>query len=152
MKLNKEYKQIFAHNLKDYEALKGKIVDKVAFSNSGSHDENIFIISFTDKTYIALGTQYRDIDANDEEPQLTEFWVMNPSCLNGGNFEHLSWIDRKTNKIYFDPWITFLKDFGIWNITEDEVKDIIKKDKEKEEEREYQLYLRLKEKFESKNE
>jgi len=152
MKLNKEYKQIFAHNLKNYEALNGKIVDKVAFSNRGSHDENIFIILFTDKTYIALGTQYRDIDAKDEEPQLTEFWVKNPACLNGGNFEYHSWIDRKTNEIHFDPWITFLKDFGIWNITEDEIKDIIKKDKEKEEEREYQQYLRLKEKFESKNE
>lgn len=148
MELNKEYKQIHVSNIKDYDVLKGKVVDKVAFSNRGYSDENIFIILFTDKTYIAIGTHYRDIDAKDEEPQLTDFWVMNPLCLNGGNFENHLWVDKKTNEIHFDQWITFLKDFGIWNLSEDEVKNIINQDKEKEREQEYQQYLRLKEKFE----
>lgn len=151
MKLNKEYKQIFVRHLNGYDALKGKVVDKVAFTDRGYHDNNIFIILFTDKTYIAIGTNYRDIDAGDDEPQLEDFFVMDPGCVNGGNFDCHHWVDRTTNTIHFDPWITFLRDFGIWDLPEKEALGIIKDANKKEEEREYQQYLKLKEKFENKN-
>ena len=32
MELNKDYKQIYLHNDSDYNLLKGKVVDKVAFT------------------------------------------------------------------------------------------------------------------------
>ncbi len=150
MKLNSEYKQIFTHQLKNYDDLKGKVVDKIAFTDRGHHDQNMFIILFTDKTYIAIGTHYKDIDAGDDEPQLEDFYVMDPGCVNGGNFDCHHWVDRTTNTVHFDPWITFLRDFGIWDLPEKEATDIINRDRQKEDEKEYQQYLRLKEKFENK--
>ena len=35
MKLNEEYKQISVNSFKDYSDLKGKVVDKVAFTDRG---------------------------------------------------------------------------------------------------------------------
>ena len=147
MKLNKEYNQISVYNLKDYDQLKGKVVDKVAFSDRGYSDENIFIITFTDKTFIAVGVHYKDIDAGNDEPQIENFYVMDPKCVNGGDYHcHTYFHDDGT--ITFDEWITILKDFGIWELHEDEVVKIIEENKKREEDREYQQYLRLKEKFE----
>ena len=164
MKLNKEYKQLRVNSFTgtrkrpdgmyeqymDYDALKGKVVDKVAFTDRGCSDENLFIITFTDKTFIAVGTHYRDIDDHDDEPQLENYCVMDPNCVNGGNYECHCWVGSD-GKVIFDEWITILKDLGIWEMEDDEVIKIIEEDKKKEEEREYQQYLRLKEKFEKTN-
>jgi len=149
MKLNKEYKQIFAHSLKDYNELSGKVVDKIAFTDRGCTDENLFIILFTDKTFIAIGTHYKDLDAGYDEPQIEDFCVMDPKCVNGGDYHcHTYFHDDGT--ITFDEWITILKDFGIWELPKDEVVKIIEENKKREEDREYQQYLRLKKKFELK--
>ena len=45
MELNKEYKQIFLHNDTPYDVLKGKVVENVGFTNKGSHDLHMFIIT-----------------------------------------------------------------------------------------------------------
>lgn len=154
MELNKDYKQINLHEFsgykKDYNALSGKVVDKIAFSDRGSQDENIFIITFTDKTFIAVGTHYKDLDANDDTPQLEEFYVMDPRCVNCGNYScHVHVTDK--GEVIYDEWIAILKDLDIWKMEDDEVLTIIENDKRQKEEWEYQQYLRLKEKFEPNN-
>lgn len=150
MKLNKEYKQIFAHSLKDYNELSGKVVDKIAFTDRGYTDENLFIILFTDKTFIAIGAHYKDLDAGDDEPQIEDFYVMDPNCINSGNYDCHMYV-HSDGRISFDRWITILKDFGIWELPEEEALEIVKESKKKEEAREYKEYLRLKEKFDSKS-
>ena len=150
MDLNKDYKQIYTHTLKDYNELSGKVVDKIAFTDDGYHDENMFIITFTDKTFIAIGVRYRDLDNHDDEPQIEDYYVMPPKCMNGGDFGCHLWIDNKTSEIHYDKWIQILKDFDIWQMSDSEVTEVIEKNKKAEEEREYQQYLRLKEKFEKK--
>ena len=149
MTLNKEYKQIYAHCLKDYNALAGKTVDKVAFTDRGNHDENMFIISFTDKTFIAIGVHYRDLDNHDDEPEIEDFYVMDPNCVNSGNYDCHVRVDSEGN-LHYDKWIQILKDFDLWHMSDEEVVSIIERDRKREEEREYQNYLRLKEKFEKK--
>lgn len=146
MKLNKEYKQIFAHTLKDYNELSGKVVDKVAYTDRGYSDENMFIITFTDKTFIAIGVRYKDLDNGNDEPQIEDFYVIDPQCCNGGDYRNQFYV-HSNGKITFDRWITILKDFNIWDLPEDEALKIVEDNKKKEEEREYQYYLKLKEKF-----
>ena len=51
------------------------------------------------------------------------------------------------NKIIYSPYIRILRDFDIWQFTDEEELDIIEKYKNKEN-YEYKEYLRLKEKFE----
>ena len=154
MELNKEYKQIslyeFSGYRKDYNALSGKVVDKIAFSDSGSHDENIFIIIFTDKTFVAAGAHYRDLESNDDEPQLENFYVMDPKCVNNGDYRCHVRVSRD-GEVHFDEWITILRDLGIWKMTDEEVLKIIEENKKKETEQEYQTYLRLKAKFENED-
>lgn len=146
MKRNKEYKQILVHSLQDYNELSGKVVDKVAYTDRGYSDENMFIITFTDKTFIAIGVHYKDLDAGDDEPQIEDFYVMDPKCCNGGDYRNHLYV-HSDGKITFDRWITILKDFNIWNLPEDEALKIIEDNKKKEEEMEYQYYLKLKEKY-----
>lgn len=147
MKKNKEYTQISVNNLKNYEDLKGKVVDKVAFTNRGDYDEHLFIIMFTDKTYIAVGADYNDAEYYKDEPKLENYWVMDPECCNGGNYECHIHPDGKGNLI-FDKWIQILKDFGLWELEMDEAQKIIAEYNKRQEEREYDQYLRLKAKFE----
>lgn len=147
MKLNNEFKQISVYQLKNYDQLQGKVVDSVAFTDRGYADENMFIITFTDKTFICIGTHYKDAESGCNEPQLENNYVMDPACVNSGNYENHCYI-KPDGTIKFDKWIEILRDLHIWELTEDEVKEIIEKDKQKKEEREYQQYLKLKEKFE----
>lgn len=147
MELNKEYKRISASACKDNaDALNGKIVDKVIFKNNGNADENIFIIMFTDKTYIAIGTHYRDIDKGDEEPQLKDFYVIDPSLYS--SLESFTYLD-KDGSLHFYGIAKILKELGIWKISEEEVAKQIQISKDKEEAREYAKYLELKKKFEN---
>lgn len=149
MKLNRDYTQQSVpetYTFDNYNLLKGKVVDKVAFTNRGEYDEQFFIITFTDHTYISIGLAY---DESDDELKLANNWIIDPSCYSGGNFDCHSYIDSK-GKLHFDKWIDILRDLNIWYINEEEALQIIQADKKKQEEREYQQYLRLKEKFENK--
>lgn len=147
MKLNKDYKQISVYQLKDYDALKGKVVDKIAFTDRGSYDENMFIITFTDQTFICVGTHYKDLDNHDDEPQLENFYVMDPMCVNCGNYGCHTYV-HSDGTVTFDRWIEILRDLKIWEMPEEEVLEIIERDKKNQEDREYKEYLRLKEKYE----
>ena len=145
MELNKEYKQIFLHSDSDYNLLKGKVIDKVAFSNIGEYNTHMCIIIFTDKTFIALGIGYNDED----EPQLNNKLIIHPQNWNNGNFNLFMHITND-NKIIYSPYIRILRDLNIWQFTDEEELAIIEKNKKDRTDYEYQQYLRLKAKFENK--
>ena len=145
MELNKEYKQIFLHSDSDYDLLKNKVVDKVAFTNTGNYDTHMCIITFTDKTFIALGVG-RDYE---DDPKLGNKSIIPPQNWNSGNFCLYTHVDSN-NKITYDPYIRILRDFDIWQFTDEEEFAIIEKHKKDKEDYEYNEYLRLKEKFENK--
>ena len=76
MELNKKLKQLSVHNLSKYDSLKGKVVDKVAFNNRGEHDEQMFIITFTDGTFINIGLDWKEGDyGSTDEPELGNQWI-----------------------------------------------------------------------------
>jgi len=145
MDLNKEYKQIFLRNDSEYNLLKDKVVDKVAFTNTGSYDTHMCIITFTDKTFIALGTGYD----NEDEPKLSNECIIQPQNWNWGNFSLYMHVNSD-NKITYSPYIRILRDLNIWQFTDEEELAIIEKHKKDNEDYEYKEYLRLKEKFENK--
>ncbi len=147
MKRNDEYKQIHLDFDIAADKLAGKVVDKVAFQDKGSHDTQFLIVTFTDKTYIAVGVGYKDFYDNDESLQIENFCADEPSCIDDGCFDCHTYIDDNGN-LHFSEWIKILKDFKLWDISEDECKEIIERKRKKDEEREYQQYLRLKEKYE----
>ena len=147
MELNKEYKQIHLDEGISYDALKGKVVDKVGFTNFGDYGQNMCIITFTDKTFIALGVTYKS-DSERDEPLLINEHIIPPKNWNNGNFRchmHVS-----NGEIKYDPYIRILRDFGIWKFTDEEELAIIEDDRKKMEDYEYKVYLRLKEKFDKK--
>lgn len=148
MELNKEYEKIILANDTPYNALEGKVVDKVAFYNKGDYGQHICLITFTDKTYIALGADYEDLDAGKDEPKLRNHFICPPQCWNSGNFRHHMYVDND-GKIIYDRYIQILRDLGFWKFTDEEEMNIIKEDKKRKEDAEYQQYLRLKEKFEN---
>lgn len=145
MKRTKEYSQIFINDDTEHNALKGKVVDKVAFCNDDSCDCSYCLVLFTDKTYIAIGMKY---NGNDDFV-LSNYYVSDPKCINNGNYDLHSHVDTNGN-LHFDRWIQILKDFGIWEIDENEAKEIIERQRKCDEDREYKLYLKLKEKYENK--
>jgi hypothetical protein len=153
MDFNKEYKQISVHKFsghnKDYDFLKGKVVDKVAFNNYGDYDGQLFIITFTDKTFVAVGPDYNDSETRKDEPKIENQFIMAPQCFNSGDFRCHSWTNSE-GKLCFDEFITILRDLGIWEFTNEDAKAIMDQKAKDEEEREYQQYLRLKAKFEPK--
>lgn len=148
MKRNDEYKQLFPQINSSYDALKGKVVDKVAFMNRGDCDTQMFIILFTDKTYVCIGLD-REEDSDDFKLAHNYMSWLSPTNVDGGNFDCHSWVDADGN-IHFEKWIDVLRDFGIWEFTDEDAVEVMEKHKRQEEEREYQQYLRLKEKFEGK--
>ena len=81
--------------------------------------EQHFTMVFTDDTYISIGFD--------------------------GELD--SWVDDSGN-LHFDKWCQELIRLGIWEVTEDEVKDIIKRKEAEKEKREYEQYLKLKAKYE----
>lgn len=143
MELNKEYKQIFLRNDSEYNLLKDKVVDKVAFTNIGNYDTHTCIITFTDKTFIALGAG-RDYE---DDPKLCNESIIPPQNWNSGNFRLYMHVNSD-NKIIYSPYIRILRDFDIWQFTDEEELAIIEKHKKEEENYEYKEYLRLKEKYE----
>lgn len=154
MDINEEYTQISVNSFsgahKNYDALKGKVVDKVAFTNRNSYDCQMLIITFTDKTFISVGVAYNDREGYKDESILENNWVLAPQSINNGDYSVHSWTDSD-GKLCFDEWINILRDLGIWIFNEDDAKVIMEQKAKEEEEREYRNYLRLKEKFEKKN-
>lgn len=149
MKLNSEYKQIYPRDFKEnHEALKGKIVDKVGFVNRGYADENIFAITFTDKTFIAISVGVSEWEESyKDEPALENFYTINPE--NYYSLDKYVYLDSNNKpKIYDNCFVKVLVDLGIWNITPEELQAWKEKHERDEEDREYKNYLRLKEKFE----
>ena len=151
MELNSEYKQIHPRDFQENrEVLKGKVVDKIGFVNRGYADENIFAITFTDKTFIAIGAGVSEWDESyKDEPALENFYTINPKNYHSLDmYVHLN-NDGKP-EIYGGSFVKVLVDLGIWNVTAEELQAWKEKHEKDEEDREYKNYLRLKEKFENK--
>ena len=144
MERNNEYRQIILHG-GDGSHLSGKVVDRFAFSEGSSYNTSFLVVTFTDKTYIAVGIEY---DEN-REPLVDDYRVEEPWCIDSGCFDCHSWVGSD-GKLHFDKWIQVLKDLNLWNITEDEAKEVIERKRKEYRKREYEEYLRLKEKFEGK--
>jgi len=152
MDINKEYKQISISDFKagNYNALSGKVVDKVAFTNTDGYDIQMIIITFTDKTFIAAGVDYNDSDGRKDEPMLENHWILPPQNVNGGDYSAHSWVDNSSGKLRFEEWINILRDLDIWKFTDEDAKAIMDKNAQQKEELEYKQYLLLKEKYEKK--
>ena len=121
------------------EELKGKVVQDIAFCDTG---EQHFTMVFTDDTYISIGLDY---DEDYDECKICDNYISEPICINDGELD--SWVDDSGN-LHFDKWCQELIRLGIWEVTEDEVKDIIKRKEAEKEKREYEQYLKLKAKYE----
>lgn len=152
MKKNKEYKRItIGSNYKnDYDILKGKVVDKISLATDrDNYDMNEVIITFTDKTFVAFEI---DDDSDDHEserrPILENSFIIDPQCYNGGNFNcHIGVVD---GELRFDPLIENRIKLGLWELTMEEAQKVIEDDNRRHEEYEYKNYLRLKKKFEGR--
>ena len=130
MDINRDYKQISVHsfsgNRTDYNALKGKVVEKVGFTDRNSYDTQMFIITFTDKTFICVGVGYNDSDFHKDEPQLENYYVLPPQNVNNGNFSAHTYVDIDGN-IKFETWFDILREVGIWQFTDEDALSIIER-------------------------
>jgi hypothetical protein len=152
MKKNKEYKRItIGSNYKNnYDILKGKVVDKISLATDrNNYDMNELIITFTDKTFVAFEINDDSDDHESERrPVLENSFIIDPQCYNSGNFDcHISVVD---GELRFDPLIENRIKLGLWELTMEEAQKVIEDDKHRREEYEYKNYLRLKEKFEGR--
>lgn len=140
------------YNNRSGDKLQGKVVDKIGFCNSDDdQDKQMFIIIFTDKTFIAIGI---NDDSGDEEGydnyKLTNKWIYNGELYKRSVSRFSSYIDASTGKLVFDTWVDMLIKLGLWNFTEEECHKIREEHTKAQEEREYAQYLVLKKKFEGK--
>ena len=150
MELNKEkYKQI---GLIDefnvyHDFFKGKVVNKVGFTNEGGLKDNIFVITFTDNTYIAIGIG----DSKSSGYKLRNFPITD-NTKNFGNYYHdlksQIYLDDTNVPQFSNSFVKILTDLGIWNMSPKDLQktneEIEKKEKEKFE---HEEYLRLREKY-----
>lgn len=130
----------------------GKVVERAGFTNKGYTDESVFLIKFTDGTYVSLGIEVDD--NNDDIYHLSNKYIPPMKCYGSdgmGIIDHHCYIDDK-GRVVFDPWCRLMIDFGFWEISDEEVKRLKKENDERKEKCEYEYYLRLKEKFEKMKE
>lgn len=122
--------------------LTGKVIDKVAFNrNTLYSDENQLIITFTDNKYIAVSIEYDDVER--------EHYIDNLCPLNILSYSKPPCRILSDGSVVFDTYIKQQLDLNIIEpIPDDIIKNIIEEHKKREEDRDYQLYLKLKEKFE----
>lgn len=113
--------------------LSGKIIDKIAYCT----DKNI-LITFKDNTFICLGL---DLNMN-EDYCIHSQLVIDPSWVESGCV-----LDKSGDIKFKNKLDKILLDLGIWETTDEEIKEIIKLKEEKE----YIEYLRLKAKYENTN-
>ena len=151
----KGYTQLALHDIdwsyrynRDSNKWAGKTIEKAGFVNYGERDEQMLLILFTDKTFICVTFDYyKDVDSDIEELKLQDNWIYEYSNLKDNLANYHSYIDND-GKIQFDLWVQMLIDFGFYQLTKEEAKEIKEKKAKAEEEREYTTYLRLKEKYE----
>jgi hypothetical protein len=107
----------------------------------------MFLILFTDKTFVCVGMEYKE--DNTDEMKLTDNWIQSQKVYNDSLEVYHSYVSPE-GKVSFDLWLQMLIDMGFYHLSDEEVKRIKAEHARKEEEREYANYLRLKEKFEGK--
>lgn len=145
----KGYTQLSLHDIdwsyydnRDGKKWAGKTIEKAGFVNRGERDEQMFLILFTDKTFVCCTYNYKD--DNSDEIILQDNWIY--EYPKETLAEYHSCILRD-GSIQFDLWVQMLIDFGFYELTPEEVKEIKERNKKAIEEREYKEYLRLKEKY-----
>lgn len=150
MELNKEFTQIYIRPKDNMYCLDGKVVDKILLTqDKNSYDENELIITFKDKTFVAfeIDDVSEDYEA-ERRPIISSSAIISPKCYNSGHFRTRV-VD---GKVVFEPLVQNRVDAGLWNVTVEEVEQLIKEDERKHEEYDYKRYLVLKEKFEGREE
>ena len=149
MEKNEEYKQIYLGQKDDVNKLEGKVVDKVSIVQDKTYsDQNEVLITFKDKTFIALSLDDRaSDDCVDYHYVIENEYVCHPSCYNNGKLDHTVNTD---GTIRFFPKVQRRIDLGIWNVTEEEVQKLIAEYEKRSEQYEFQQYLRLKKKFDGR--
>lgn len=121
--------------------LAGKVVEDCGFVSDESEEKNIFVITFTDKTFIAIGI-------DEDEWKLAVKFIMKPDAFGKNYVAQKSFMDYKGDVCY-PEWISLLRKMGIWTIDDEEVKAGLEQLMVDRKRREYREYLRLKEKFEN---
>lgn len=149
MQLDK--KQISAYELnwhkRNPSVLSGKTVDKCAIYNGGTEeDDQMFIMTFTDGTFICLGVEYDD---DRRVHYLENNWVCYQNDLDSIIAEFHA-AECNDGVVRMDAYGELLRTFGFIEITDEQAAEVIDKIRKDEEEREYKVYLKLKEKFEGK--
>ena len=151
---NKEYKQISANEInwrkRNPNVFTGKVIEKIALLNEGEYDEQMLIITFTDKTFICIGMEYKD-DVKCDEMYLEDHFLnyMHSDSIKDLVARYHTWVNKETNELEWDALGSLLLEFGFIKLTSEEAKQIKEHHEKVEKDREYQQYLRLKEKFES---
>jgi len=149
----KDYKQISIHDIdwgyydnRDGKKWAGKTIERAGFVNRGERDEQMLLITFTDKTFICVTYDYEDNESNRLVLQDNYIYEYPKETLA----QYHSYINN-TGNIEFDLWVRMLIDFGFYELTEEEAKEIREEKERLEREREYNEYLRLKAKYENTN-
>lgn len=150
MKINEEYHQIRLnpYNQDENELCNGKTIENIRFSTDGSHTTNFLIITFTDKTYIAIGIDYDEDECQNYDPYLKNYFLQPTynSNIIKDIVEKYSYI--KDGKLCFVRWVEYLRELNLLNINKREIQNIINQKRNKEESILYEQYLKLKEHFE----
>lgn len=146
----KEYTQLALHDIdwsyydnRDGKKWAGKTIEKAGFVNRGERDEQMLLILFTDKTFVCVTYDYKD---DSDELILQDNWIYEyPKSTLA---EYHSYV-HDDGSIQFDLWVQMLIDFGFYELTDEEAKQIIEEKEKRVREREYNEYLILKAKYEN---
>ena len=123
---------------------KGKTIEKVGFTNDGDSNDKMFIILFTDKTFIAIEMEH-DED-NSDEYHFADAFMYDIWGHEDAEAMYNCWVDGDGN-VHLGEKIQMMVDLGLWNFTEEDAKRVRENYIKKQEEREWAHYLQLKEKF-----
>ncbi len=124
---------------------KGKVIERAGFIDK---DENLLIIIFSDKTFLAVELEHVD----DDEIAMTDAFMYDITDQAESEVKYGGcWVDDKDN-VHLSLKIRMMVDLGLWEFTEEDAAKVLKNSKKKTEDYEYNLYLKLKEKFENKDE
>lgn len=100
------YKQLRLHDVdwsyydnRDGKKWAGKVVDKVGFVDRGDHSEQMFLILFTDKSFVCVGMEYKE--DNTDEMKLTDNWIQSQKVYNDSLEVYHSYVSPD-GKVSFD--------------------------------------------------
>ena len=127
-------------------ALSGKVVDKCAMYNDGREDDQILIITFTDGTFMCIGIGY---DEDTRSYRMEDNWLTYYNDVDDLIVKYHAKRDINSG-VKLDSYGELLREFGLITITDEQVTEIVERLDKERREKEYQLYLKLKEKFENK--